>query len=204
MRGLAVVCAVALAAIAGRAVDSDAGAVCHPEGPGSPIQRTHYGNIDRDAELEEVVETFAGCPHQSVVAIGDQCRGGTRFHGLPGQGFLARLDFVEANGRNDGKELLFGLWPGRPEGRYRGNVGLVRLARVAVGQCPRPVYLLSYFLRRPPRRAGKLTHLELLRTGRRELRIYEVFASGRFRETSFRYRPGTGRYAIYRVTTTRA
>jgi hypothetical protein len=205
MRGAAVVFALALvlAAVAGRAVNSDARTLCHPDGPGSPTQRSHYGNIDRDADLEHVVETFGGCPHQSVIAIGDRCRGEERFHQLPGEGFVARLDFVEANGRSDGRELLFGLRPGRSKGRYRGNVGLVRLARVAVGRCPRPVYLLSYFLRPAPRRAGRLAHLELLRSGRRELRIYELFARGRFRETSFRYQPGTGRYAAYRVTTSR-
>jgi hypothetical protein len=203
MRGVAVVFALALAAVAGGAVDSDARALCHPEGSGSPTQRSHYGNIDRDADLEHVVETVAGCPHRSVIAIGDQCRGEERFHQLPGEGFVARLDFVEANGRSDGRELLFGLRPGRSKGRYRGNVGLVRIARVAVGRCPRPVYLLSYYLRRPPSRAGRLAHLALLRSGRRELRIYELFAGGRFRETSFRYRRDVGRYSAYRVTTSR-
>ena len=107
---------------------------------------------------------------------------------------------MEANGRADGWELLFGFRPSKPHGRYRGNVGLVHLGRATSGRCPRPVYLLSYFLHRPPNRAGRLRHLGLLRTARRELRLLESFDRG-FRETRFRYVRRTNRYALVPAAT---
>lgn len=196
MRGLLVACALALAASAVAAVaEAPARTACHPTGGPYPTQRTHYGNLDRDAGLERVVVTTAGCPHEGVIALVDRCGGRTRRHWLRGRGVVARLDLIEANGRPDGWELVFGFRPAKPHGRYRGNVGLVHLGRVASGRCPRPVHLLSYFLRRPPNGSGRLRHIGLLRTARRELRLVESFDRG-FRETRFRYVRRTDRYAV--------
>jgi hypothetical protein len=204
MRGLAVVSALGLLALAGAAVDSPARTGCHPAGRGPPTERIHSANLDRDAHLERVIQTVGGCPHQSVLALEDLCGRATRIHGVPGLGVLARLDVVEANGREDGQELLFGFRPRKPTAGYRGNAGLVHFARVAVGACPRPVYVLSHFLRPPPRGAGSLTRFQLLRSAPREVRLHELFRGGRLRETRFRYIPGEDRYVVYRVTVTRA
>ncbi|HEX7256005.1 MAG TPA: hypothetical protein VF236_08780 [Gaiellaceae bacterium] len=201
MRGLLVACALVAVAAASAAAQPPASTLCHPSSPGLPAQRIHHGNLDRDADLERVVESYGGCPHQSVLTLADECRGARRFHPLPGRGLLVRLDFVEANGRNDGRELLFGLRPVKRNGRYRGNVGLVHFARVAAGRCPRPVYLLSHYLRPPPPRAGALTHVELLRAAPRVLRLRESFARGWSRETRFRYVRRGDRYALVGVTT---
>jgi hypothetical protein len=202
MRGLAVVSALGLLALAGPAVDSPARTQCHLPG-GPPTERIHSANLDRDAHLERIIQTIGGCPHQTVLALEDLCGRTRRIHGVPGLGVVARLDVVESNGRPDGQELLFGLQPRKPTARYRGNAGLVRFARVAVGACPRPVYVLSHFLRAPPRGAGALTRFQVLRSATREVRLHESFAAGRLRETRFRYLPREGRYVVYRVTTTR-
>jgi hypothetical protein len=203
MRGLAVVCALGLALVAARAGDSPARTTCHPSGSGAPTQRIHYANLDRDGFLERIIETVGGCPHQSVVALEDRCGRATRVHALPGVGDLARLDVLEANGREDGKELLFGFRARKPTARYRGNVGLVHFAPIAVGRCPRPVYVLSHFVRRPPRGAGELVRLALLRWAPREVRLHESFRRGALRETRFRYVPREDRYVLDGVTTTR-
>jgi hypothetical protein len=200
MRGLAVVFALALAVVA--AAESPARVNCHPGG--SPSQRVQFANLDRDASLERIIETVGGCPHQSVVALEDRCGKTRRVHAVPGLGAVTRLDVLEANGREDGKELLFGFRPRRPTARYRGNAGLVHFARTAVGQCPRPVYVLSYFLRPPPSGAGKLSRLALLRSAPREVRLHESFSGGALRETRFRYVQRQDRYVVYRVTTSRA
>jgi hypothetical protein len=201
MRGLAVVSALGLLALAGPAAESPARTGCHPTG--RTTERIHSANLDRDAHLERIIQTLGGCPHQSVLALEDLCGRTRRIHGLPGLGVVARLDVVEANGRQDGQELLFGLQPKKPIARYRGNAALVHFARVAVGACPRPVYVLSHFLRAPPPGAGALRRFQLLRSAPREMRVHESFARGRLRETRFRYLPGEGRYVVYRVTTTR-
>ncbi|HEU6445905.1 MAG TPA: hypothetical protein VFL61_12675 [Gaiellaceae bacterium] len=197
MRGLLVACALVVAASAAGTTHAPARTTCHPADFGPPTRRTLYGNLDRDADLERVVESSGGCPHQSVVSVADRCGGRMRVHWLRGRGLVARLDLVEANGRRDGRELLFGFRPAKPAYRYRGNVGLVHLRRVAAGHCPRPVYLLSYFLRPPPSAAGELAHVELLRVAPRVLRLHESFARG-FRETRFRYVSRADRYV--RVT----
>lgn len=202
MRGLLIACALGLATAALAADGSNGRTACHPEDPGHPTQWILHGNVDRDADHERVVQTVGGCPHRISLVLEDRCRGQTRRYRIPGHGNLARLDFVEANGRSDGHEILFGLWPGRRLGRYRGNVGLVHLESVA-GRCPRPVYLLAYNLRPKPHGASDLTHLEVLRSSRLELRVLESFVL-RSRETRFRYVPGKRRYVRYRVTTTKA
>ena len=148
-----------------------------------------------------MVLTTGGCPHEGVIALVDRCGGRLQRHWLRGRGIVSRLDVIEGNGRPDGWELLFGFRPAKPHDRYRGNVGLVHLERRAKGRCPRPVYLLSYFLRRPPSAAGLLRHVGLLRAARRELRLLESFDRG-FRETRFRYRLRENRYAVVRATTT--
>jgi hypothetical protein len=149
-----------------------------------------------------VIETIGGCPRESAIALRDRCRGTTRYHRLPGVGQVVRLDLVEANGRGDGPELLYGLRPVRRDGRYRGNVGLVRYV-AAPGRCARPVYLLSYFLKAPPRRGPEVVHFQLLRSSRTELRLLESFGR-RFRETRFRYVRRADRYRVFRVTARRA
>lgn len=203
MRGFAVVCALGLAVVAAKAGDSPARLTCHPSGSGPPTQRVHFANLDRDAFLERIIETVGGCPHESVIALEDRCGRARQVHALPGLGAVARLDVLEANGRDDGKELLFGFRATRRSARYRGNVGLVHFAAIAVGRCPRPVYVLSHFLRRPPRGAGELLHLGLLRSAPREVRLHESFRGGAFRETRFRYVPREDRYVLDRVTTRR-
>jgi hypothetical protein len=199
MRGLAVVCALGLAVVA--AADSPARVTCHA---GPPTQRVQFANLDRDPFLERIIETVGGCPHQSVIALEDRCGKAKRVHAVPGLGAVSRLDVLEANGREDGKELLFGFRPRKPTARYRGNAGLVHFARIAVGHCPRPVYVLSYFLRAPPPGAGRLSRLGLLRSAPKEVRLHESFSRGALRETRFRYVQRQDRYVVYRVTTSRA
>jgi hypothetical protein len=202
MRGLLLACVLALAAAALGTAGTTAGRpACHPEDSGYPTRSLYHGNVDRDADMERVVAAIRGCPHQVSLVLEDRCLGGTRRFRLPGSGVVARLDFVEANGKADGHELLFGLRAGKPS--YGGNVALLRLEPPRAGPCRRPYYLLDHRLRPRPTGVANLTELEILRSSRRELRITESFGRSS-RETRFRYVPRRNRYVRYRVTIKRA
>jgi hypothetical protein len=188
------------------AADSDGTARCHPT-----ITRTiRTGNLDTDRAREEIAATNVSCAHDYSLSVIDQCAYHRQSHWLRGSGAIAHDEVLEANERNDGRELFYVLRRGDAHAPDIGTAGLLHLRRIRSTRCPTPRFLFLYRGDEPllPPPAGfDLTAFEIrvmqlsTRYLGKELRLRETFRRGQEetrRTTLLRYSARADRYVIYR------
>jgi hypothetical protein len=197
---------VLAAALAGHTANSTATTECHP----TSTMTIHRGNLDGDSAPETVTSTNVTCDHDYSLSIVDECQHVRKSHSLRGIGRRGRSEILEANHRNDGRELLYVLSREDAHAPDIGTAGLVHLRRLRSGGCPTPRFLFVYRgddPLMPPPPGFDLTAFDVsvvqLTTRFRgsEIRLRETFARGQTemrRMTLLRYSAPADRYVVYR------
>lgn len=184
---------------------SPATTACHP----TTTTTIRRGNLDTDRAREAITATNVSCAHDYSLQIIDECAYQRQSHWLRGSGRIAHDEIVEANDRDDGRELFYILRRADAHAPDIGTAGLVHLRRIRSTRCPTPRFLFLYrgddpLL--PPPRGFDLTSFDVnlvqltTRYRGREIRLLETFTRAQTetrRTTLLRYSAIADRYVIY-------
>lgn len=205
MRALFTLGLVLAAALSIDATNSPARTNCHP----TSTTTVRRGNLDTDRAREAVTATNVNCDHDYSLSIVDECPHVSKSHSLRGIGRIAQHEIIEANHRNDGRELFYVLSRDDAYAPDIGTAGVVHLRRLRSTGCPTPRFLFVYRGDDPlipPPQGFDLTAFDVsvvqLTTRFRgsEIRLLEIFSRGQTqirRATLLRYSAAADRYVIY-------
>jgi hypothetical protein len=199
-------------AVGANAPSLEARPMCHP----ILTDRILQANLDRDAALENVLETAGpvDCAHTALIdalAVEDACGGSKRTYWVGSGWSRDRAEIVEADARRGRSELFYVLRKPASRRPDIGSAGIVHLAARTRRACPRPRFLFAYRADAPPVRpppgatpiAFDVTLANITSRYRgQEVRIAETFADTageRRRLTFLRYRAAGDRYVVYAV-----
>jgi hypothetical protein len=206
MRGIFTLGLLLAVGVAGHAANSSATTDCHP----TMTSTIREGNLDSDRAREAITATNVTCAHDYSLAIVDECLHVRKSHSLRGMGRIAHHELIEANHRNDGRELFYVLRRADAHAPDIGTAGVVHLRRLRSTGCPTPRFLFVYRgddpLVPPPQgfdlAAFDVSVVQLTTRFRgREIRLLETFTRGqtqKLRTTLLRYSAAADRYVIYR------
>lgn len=191
--------------VAGQVSDSRGTTDCHP----TTTTTIRRANLDSDSQREAVAATNVTCAHDYSLSIVDECEHRQQSHWLRGMGATRTVEIVEANSRNDGRELFYVLRRGKSRAPDLGTAAVVHLSAVHSRRCRMPRFLLIYQANDPaipPPRGWDLSGFDAFvgeltrRYPGREIRLVETFIRGqaeRRRTMLLRYSSKADRYVIY-------